>query len=565
MKTKRGQIFDQIQMKVPSANWFDLSHDVKMSLNMGGLVPTCVLEVLPGDYFKIGFENLLRFAPLLSPVMHKIKVTTHYFFVPNRILWEGWEDWITGNIDVEPPFFTPVQNLTADIKIGSIGNYMGLPRLSGGLTNGAAKINALPFAAYAKIFLDYYLDQNNTSETTKELLETYSNLIDGDNTTEGQSITGTVFSRFASFACYTRPLPRAWMHDYFTSALPFAQKGDQVFMPIADFNDVDVEYGNKISLGDRIRRITDGSIISPAASEGLNVTPSSRLSTAGGDVFNLDPDNLVARTSDLVAGAASINNLRSAFRLQEWLEKNARGGTRYNESILSHFGVRSSDSRLQRAEYLGGAVQNMVISEVLATAETLSDTGISTPLGQLGGHGISLGGGNMFNYRAEEHGWIIGLINVMPDTAYYQGLDRKFERFDRLEYYWPSFAHLGEQEVWNSELMFQNENGVDSGVFGYLPRYTEYRYEKSRIAGEFATSLDFWTLARTFSEEAYVPLNEDFIYPYPIFTDLGTNLLTNPFDRIFVVSQDEADTIYAHVLNKVMARRLMPVFGTPSF
>jgi hypothetical protein len=334
---------------------------------------------------------------------------------------------------------------------------------------------------------------------------------------------------------------RAWQHDYFTSCLPWAQKGDAVTIPIGEFTDVPIEYNAGT---DNRTRLTDGSAIDIVGmySSGPPSFPGI-LRESGGNGINIDNSaSLKAKTSELTAEAADINSLRRAFRLQEWLERNARGGTRYIESILAHFGVKSSDARLQRPEYLGGSKGKMVISEVLSTAET------TAPVGQMAGHGISVSGGNEFSYKVEEHGWIIGLISVTPDTAYQQGLHRSLDKFDRLDYYWPTFANIGEQEVKAKEIYASSEFG--DTVFGYVPRYAEYKYMNSRVAGEMKTSLDYWHLGRIFAEEPN--LNGDFIS-------------CEPSTRIFAVEDPDVDNIYAHIFNNIKAIRKMPKYGTPSF
>lgn len=251
----------------------------------------------------------------------------------------------------------------------------------------------------------------------------------------------------------------------------------------------------------------------------------------------------IDNSSSLVGSVESqdINSLRRAFKLQEWLERNARGGTRYIENILTHFGVKSSDARLQRPEYLGGSRGNMVISEVLSTADTEN-----SPVGQMAGHGISMTAGNEFSYYCEEHGWIIGIINVQPVTAYQQGLHKSLNRNDRLEYYWPSFANIGEQEVKRSELYVSDQD--NDVTFGYIPRYAEYKYMNSRVAGEMRGNLSFWHLGRIFDQPPV--LNQEFIE-------------SNPSTRIFAVEDQNVDHIYAHIFNNVKAQRKMPVFGTP--
>lgn len=493
---------------------------------MGGLYPTCAMDCVPGDKVKISTETMLRFAPLIAPVMHKVNVTTHYFFVPNRILWPNWEQWITGNLDVTPPY-----GYFYNTPVKSLGDYLGLPTEAADNGFEFPSANAQIFspfsiAAYNKIWNEYYRDQNLQEPLVDTLTDGYNDIMDDYR-------VGGVRQR-------------AWQHDYFTSCLPWAQKGDAVTIPIGEFTDVPIEYTNDgtnnqltftrlASNGNQINVVGMYSEDAGGQSGVLKDTNAVRI--------NIDNSaNLKAKTSELTAEAADINSLRRAFRLQEWLERNARGGTRYIESILAHFGVKSSDARLQRPEYLGGSKGKMVISEVLSTAET------TAPVGQMAGHGISVSGGNEFQYNVEEHGWIIGLISVTPDTAYQQGLHRSLNKFDRLDYFWPTFANIGEQEVKAKEIYGASEYG--DAVFGYVPRYAEYKYMNSRVAGEMKTSLDYWHLGRIFAEEPN--LNGDFIS-------------CEPSTRIFAVEDPEVDNIYAHIFNNIKAIRKMPKYGTPSF
>lgn len=512
-------IFDSVLMPKVSTNRFSLNHDVKLSFSMGELVPTCVMECLPGDVVSIEVQNMLRFAPLISPVMHKVNVTTHYFFVPNRILWADWEKWITGDSDVVAPYF----QLAADdvVEVGSLADYLGVPT---GLYATPLRFSPMSMAAYTRIFDEYYRDQNLQTVLTSAAL------VPGDNTAEwnGYIADGSV-------------LRRAWMHDYFTSALPFAQKGDAVSIPLTSQDDIPVEWSNINGPGQFVD--SSGTAVNGDLIQSGNVI------SASPDTQSLDYDPQGSLTVDVQAGATDINTLRRAFRLQEWLEKNARGGTRYIESILSHFGVKSSDSRLQRPEYIGGAHQNMVISEVLSTAE---NTDASIPVGQMAGHGISVGGGNRFTHRCEEHGFIIGIMNVQPTTAYQQGLHRQFTRFDRLDYAWPTFANIGEQEILLKELMANPDTGTLSpnSVFGYIPRYAEYKFMNSRVAGEFRDTLNFWHLGRIFDPLDPPVLNEEFI-------------TSNPSTRIFAVTDPEEDHIFAHVFNNISAIRKLPRYGIP--
>lgn len=515
-------IFNSVLFPKVDTNKFDLSHDVKLSFKMGQLIPTCCMECMPGDKFSISVENMLRFAPLIAPVMHKVQVTTHYFFVPNRILWPEWEDWITGEGEVPAPKFDLGVGL-ASIPVGSLGDYLGLP--IGPFADNEIPVSPLPIGAYLKIWDEYYRDQNLQTEQ-------YVEINSGDNNAYVALANGD-------------PLRRAWMHDYFTSALPFAQKGAAVAIPLTTQSDIPVEFlAGDAGTRPVIRDPDTGALLNGPST--IKTTAASELTSDDGvneEFAAYDPDGTLV--VDVQADATDINTLRRAFRLQEWLERNARGGTRYIENILAHFGVKSSDARLNRPEYLGGSKQNMVISEVLATAE---NTEAVIAVGNMAGHGISVGGGNRFNYRCEEHGYIIGIINVQPVTAYQEGIHKSWSRFDRLDYPWPTFANIGEQEVFIKEL-YAKTAGDPLAVFGYVPRYAEMKFMNSRVAGEMRTTLNFWHLGRIFGTTPV--LNEDFIE-------------SNPSERIFAVTDEGADHIFAHLFNNISVVRKLPKYGIPA-
>lgn len=265
-----------------------------------------------------------------------------------------------------------------------------------------------------------------------------------------------------------------------------------------------------------------------------------------GDYLTYDPlGTLVAKGTQEVQTTSLITDLRTAYALQRWLEKNARGGTRYVESILIHFGVQVPDSRLQRPEYIGGSKQPVVISEVLQTAPATSEE--PTPQGNMAGHGISVGQSNKVNYKCLEHGYIIGIMSVLPRTGYFQGIPKHFSKFDRLDYYWQEFANIGEQEILNKELYNDVDDGMNEEIFGYIPRYSEYKNNLNRVSGDFANTLNYWHMARDFENRPN--LNAQFVQ-------------SDPTQRIFAV-ETGLDDIYCHIAFDIQARRPLPIYSTP--
>ena len=509
-------VFSKVSMSKPKSNIFDLSHDRKFSMKFGEIVPCFIMDCVPGDKVTMSTSQMLRFAPMVTPVMHQVRVYTHFFFVPNRILWNNWESFITGGEDgLDNSVFPTI--VWSQSPNGTLWDYMGMPP-----GNGAAptiNVSALPFAAYQKIYNEYYRDQNLVSEVDL-------NVVNGDNSAIR---SGLIALR-----------KRSWQHDYFTSALPWTQKGPEATLPLGTTAPIDFVSGQTGS----IAKDSTGAVINANANAGINMA-NSGIAFGATDTRNINWDNSDSLEADLSsATAATINDLRQAFRLQEWLEKNARGGSRYIESIMVHFGVKSSDGRLQRPEFLGGGSSPVTISEVLQTSSAASEP---TPQGNMAGHGISVGANNSFSYFAEEHGYVIGLCTVMPKSAYQQGIPKHFSKFDKFDYFWPSFANLGEQPILNQELYFDND-GLNGDVFGYTPRYAEYKYIPSTVHGEFRTTLDEWHMGRIFSSRP--ALNQDFI-----------EMDDSEVSRVFAVTGDEK--LYCHMFHRVKAMRRMPFFGTP--
>lgn len=529
-------IFNKIQLRSPKYSTFDLSHDHKLSLKMGQLVPCNVQECIPGDRFTLSSEGMFRMMPMIAPIMHKVDITIHHFFVPNRILWDNWEKFITGARGVTADnIVPPYLGMSGRVVTPSgLADYMGLPL--GNYTGVAAsdeRISALPFAAYQRIWFDYYRDQNLQDADVYE----YIKLADGE---QDAGRTGALLDLHE----------RAWEHDYFTSALPFAQKGDAVELPLDIQADITVSHYKNPGVPDKFfntfgdNPLWDGTLAIDGDQGASLVGRQGGSPTAEYEGQLRNASETWSAEMEDTSTTTTINDLRTAFSLQKWLEKNARGGTRYIESILAHFGVRSSDKRLDRPEYIGGSKTSMAISEVLQTSET-----VSTPQGTMAGHGIGVTGGSTVSYKCEEHGFIISLLSIRPKTAYMQGLPRHFSRMDRTQYYWPDFAFLGEQPILNKELVLDmNVINNNQGTFGYIPRYSEYRYTPSRVSGEMRTTLKFWHMAREFSGTPQ--LNSTFISCLPT-------------KRIFAVEDEDQDEIVAHIYHKIRATRPIPLYGNP--
>lgn len=516
-----------------------MSHDVKLSLDMGKLVPVACMEVIPGDKWNINSETLLRFAPMVAPLMHKVNVTTHWFFVPNRIVWPGWERFITannGNQEIpSPPYMqfigdeVPTPSNIFEVKKGSLADYLGLP--VGEIDTTKERISMIPFAGYSAIYDEYYRDQNLQPRIRDSYRFDEEYLVDGAN----QVTPGAYDDGNAEYGSLQR---RSWQHDYFTASLPFAQKGDAVTLPIADAGVLPVKHSALPLFGqDKASWDVDYNGTPPnTGTATVEVEPNMEVPDGGLYV-------------DASIDAATINDLRRAFKLQEWLEKMARGGSRYIEQILVHFGVKSSDARLQRPEFLGGSKQPVIVSEVLQTAQDSSSTEALTPLGTMAGHGISAGRGSNIRYTAEEHGYIFGIMSVTPLTAYQQGVHKHWTRRTHLDYAWPSFAHIGEQEVLNKELYFDSSDGLNDETFGYVPRYSEYKYMASRVAGDFRENLAFWHLGRIF--ESRPALNAEFIE-------------CKPRKDIFAVQDAGTQNLWSHVYHSIRVTRRLPKYGTPT-
>lgn len=495
-------------------NLFSLSHKVNLSCDQGELVPVGLVEVLPGDIFRHGTSLLIRLSPMLAPVFSQMNVTLFQFYVPTRIVWDEFENFITGGPDGDDVTVAPTIAFNSGVAVGSLADYLGLPPGFASLP----PVSAVPFRMYAKIFNEWIRDQDLDTELT---ISTAS----GPDTT-----TSTTLQNIR------------WEKDYFTAARPFEQKGPAVTIPIGTQAPVmgigsaaNDDYNNT---GGTVVRQTDGTTWTTAAGSGSRASLAPYIrDAAGGSSSNRFP-NIYADLS--AATGIPVTELRLANALQRFMELSAHRGSRYVEYLLSRFGVRSSDARLQRPELLSRSKQVVQISEVLATAE-----GTTTEVGDLKGHGIGTMRSNRYMRMFEEHGYVMTLMAVQPKTMYTQGVHRTWSRMDKYDYFQPETQFIGDQEILNKEI-YAGAAQPD-GTFGWTPRYDEYRGMFNRIAGEFRqSSLDFWHQARIFSSEP--ALNSAFVK-------------SDPTERIFAVPGQ--DVLYLTVNHSLQARRVLAKQGTP--
>lgn len=511
---------------------FDLSHERKMSIKQGYLYPMLLEEVLPSDKFEVSSEVMLRMAPMIAPPMHRINVKVDYFFVPNRLVWNEWEDFITGGEqgDLSPVYPTMTINETHKYMFnkGTLADYFGIP-ITDDVTippEGETSISALPFRAYQLIYNEYYRDQNL------------------EEPVDVQKTSGEVIPPEKDALYQIRK--RAWEKDYFTSALPWSQRGGEAQIPLGTVEPV--------------YKDTTVSIIAP--SEGaLPGTPSTGALSAdfldSGSIIDANASGAqkaqIQNLDTMNVDATTINDLRKANRLQEWLEKSARGGARYIEQIWAHFRQKSSDARLQRPEHLGSSSQPIVISEVLNTTGIITGSepdATGGAQGDMAGHGISVGTSPRFTRKFEEHGYVIGILSVLPKATYQQGVARTWTRRDKFDYAWPSFAHLGEQEILQQEI-YQDylNNTLAQGVFGYQQRFAEYKYQQSSVHGDFRDDLQYWHLGRFF--DTAPALSKEFV-------------ISDPSRRIFAITDPDVDSMYCQIYNKVKALRPLPYNSIPT-
>nr|UXQ87945.1 MAG: major capsid protein [Microvirus sp.] len=502
----------------------DRSCTSKTSFDAGQLIPIFVEEVLPGDTMNLKMHNVARFATPLFPIMDNVYLDTHFFFVPNRILWTDWERFqgAQDNPDDSTDFLIPqVETEVGGIPEGSLFDFMGLPIGIDG-TDFRADFGR----AYNLIWNDWFRDENLQDSIPVKLDA-------GPDTLADYNFGGTGI------------LPRGKRHDYFTSCLPFPQKGPAVTIPIGTTAPV-IATGNAQPVFD-----TDIEPLARTLQTNIPLNAQVTLGTTtpiGAGQHQLQWVDPKLETDLSSATAATINSFRLAFQIQRVLERDARGGTRYVESIKSHFGVTSPDFRLQRPEYLGGGSQQL---EFNAVPQTSQASGLGqTKQGNLAAFAVSVGSKHSFQKSFTEHGVIIGLISVRADLNYQQGMNRMWSRRTRYDFYIPALAHLGEQAVLNKEIYMQG-TAEDDDVFGYQERWAEYRYKPNQITGRMRSTnslpVDQWHLGQEFS--SLPELGPEFIVEDP------------PLDRVVAVPSQPKFIMDSYFEYK--NARPMPMRSTP--
>lgn len=546
----RGHRFSDAPAMYMRRTKFDRSHVYKTTFNSGKLIPVFVDEVLPGDTTRMSINYFARLATPIKPIMDNIYLDWFFFFVPNRLVWEHWQNFCFEQEDPDDStdYVIPAVTATGNSEngyVGSLWDYFGLPVNTTGNLSG---ISALPFRAVYLIWNEWFRDEN-LQKSVKIQKGDANEVLDSSRASDQPS---WVFSSGTTIVKGLACPPRGKRHDYFTSSLPWTQKGPGVEIPLGTSAPI---HGLSVSTVSNLVTSTgsvsayqnsyfpDGSsrygLVTSANNAGKTAI-SNNVAAASGNVSDIYAD-LSAATS------YTINSLRTAFQMQKFYERLARGGSRYTEVLRSFFGVVSPDARLQRPEFLGSFTKMVNVNPIAQTSAT-DDT---SPQGNLSAYGVTAAKFHGFTKSFVEHGYIIGFVCARADLTYQQGINKMWLRSTVYDFYWPTFAHLGEQAIELREIYAQGSE-ADTTVFGYQERYAEYRYKPSQITGKFRSSvtggnLDVWHLSQFFSNAP--ALNEEFITENP------------PVKRIIAV-QDEPEFLL-DIGFRYTTVRPMPMFGTP--
>lgn len=511
-----NKTFQKVGSLKPSRSVFDLSYSKVFDCDMGELIPVMCDEMVPGDHFTINNEMVIRLQPMLAPILHEIYITTHYYFVPYRLLWDQFEEFITGGREGDfagnPPLLSDSHN-SFNFEKRSLPDYLGFPLGDIPMTVDNAP-SSFPVSAYNLIYNEYYRDENLQDE------------VELDN---------------------TDILITAWTKDYFTSALPWIQRGTVPALPVQTDLDGVVETAVTTTIAPDGSFTLGGFNFGQPSAAGLSWQRSSGTAAIPyGAAYTSGLQAVSTAASDAtltaISTAFNVNDLRLAFQISKWQERNARAGIRYVEFLYSHFGVSPRDERLQRPEYIGGTRSPVIVSEVLQTSSTDS----TTPQGNMAGHGISVDSTHVGRYTAREFGLVMGILKIHPKPSYMpQGVNRQWRRLTRFDYYFREFANLGEQGILNNEIYTQGSDS-DKAVFGFQGRYDEMRVKNNMVCANMRDVFSYWHLARSF---ASLPLlNEQFIECIPD-------------KRIFAVPSEPGFIV--HYANRVKAVRPLPILAEP--